>query len=151
MAYNGASNRYGQAKHQARPHAYTGHNGYGQGQYPGQADYQTRSGQRYDGYQQEAYNSNQQYSQNYDDVWEQEQNQPQYQAGMNSHPADSEGQPRSYQYDDRYRQNGRQGTPNEGRGGGPAGRRSPQSRPGTSASNWRTKRTSEHSQVIEHC
>lgn len=140
MAYNRGPDRSQQAQYQSRPQAYTGHSGYGQGQYRNEVDDQGRGGQGYDDYQQEAYASNEQYNQSYDDGWQQEQSLSQYQVGVNGRNPAPEAQPRSYQYDERYRQNGRQGPGYEGRDGLATGRRSPQSRPGTSASSRRMKR-----------
>lgn len=147
MAYNRAPDRYQQMQGQRGPQAYAGDYGYNPDQYNHQAGYQDRGGQRYDGYPQDTYDTNQQYYQNYDDSWQHEQGGPQYQPGMNGCAPVPEAQPRSYQYDDRYRQNGRQATGNDGRTGPVSGRRSPQSRPGTSASSRRTKRKSGFREV----
>lgn len=139
MAYNRGPDRHQQAQHRAGPQAYAGHDRYDEEQYHNESVYQDRGGQRYDGYQQEVYDNNHQYSQNYDGAWQQEQNGSHSQPDMNGRPPAAVPQSRSYQYDDRYRQNSRQGPAYDGRDGAPTGRRSPQSRPGTSASSRRMK------------
>jgi len=151
MAYNGQRGRYQEVQHRSTPQGFnTQYNGYDQARYD-QGD------QGHGAFQQDAYDSNQQYSQTYDVNQEQYGNRPQNNHDVNNYQYAQAGQqqqqqqqqrqqPRQYQYDNRYRTNGRavQEPGNAGRMSAD-GKPPPQasgSRPGTSASNRRMKRKS---------
>jgi len=149
MAYNGRQGQHQEVQYSSRPQGHESqYNGYDQGQYDQRhAGYQAEIDQ---GYQQGAYGSNQQYTQHYDMNGPQhiEQAEHSHYASTYQHvPAEQEQrgqQPRQYQYDDRYRTNGR-GAREHGNAARRSGESRPTplaSRPGTSASNRRLKRRS---------
>lgn len=145
MAYSDPQNRHQQASFPSRSQPYIGENGYGHGQNSApDVAYQDRNHQAHSGYQQETFSNNQQYSQNYNPAWEQGQSQ-QHHSAINeysdAHENLTHGQPRSYQYDDRFRADAHPGDQYQNGVDAPSGRRSPQSRPGTSYSGRRMKRT----------
>lgn len=148
MAYNSRQGRYQEAQYQPRPQQQTGrYNEYNSNPYSNpDVRLQQQYSQEYDQYQQAAYDHNQQYSQGYGQAHDQsydryEGSHPYHEqevTGYNSvqPPSQQTRQPRQYQYDDRFRTNGRD-VPQQGdrRNNTATGRRSVESsRPGTSAS-----------------
>lgn len=149
MAYNGRQDRYQEVQYQSRPQKQGNrYNDYSQNQYGQPAAAFQQYDQGHDGYQQAAYDHNQQYDANHAPSWDQRAGQAKYQQeNLGDYrsaqaPQQQYQQPRQYQYDDRFRRNDNNSRQEgERRGNMPEGRRSPQSsRPGTSASSRKQQR-----------